>query len=448
MSRLVSEVHLFIAIDPQISPGPILQSLDYFRVKEWQQETVLICDVSWRPYVNIDQPVIFLDKGEFYSGSTKEVVNTDILDHLLEQLDSFEISNITQIGELSWGRWLQAYLQEIADAQYIKIDWNKNTGTSIQLINDVAEELAIDLSAPLTDKPRSSAIYIDPYDGHKLSKKFVDLIQNKGSVKLPEWLNVIVKNKDHKLFSHLNIEENLVDFSESEMNLFNQFVLCFSDSSSFALTSRSYSVALFDCESDQSLFVQGDITINPQENIHFSELLNILSYWKAGRLKELAFQWFNMGIDIHSVEFFHSRIVKRNLLNYSSDLHHCQTIVDNFVRSHGKMTNLEIVELIRRMRKNINNDPYSLSFSLKILIMITERMLASGSCGERLFQRLGSDYHRIIIGEALIEGLIGVNSHSLNELDITKQLKLFLKFLVAIDFRNDQTDKIIQSKES
>ena len=94
MKDLIPEVHLFIALDPKVSPGPILQALDFFRVKEWQQETVLVCDSSWKKYVNVDQAVIFMDKEQFYSGTSSQgTVNTDVLEQFLEQLDSFQISS-------------------------------------------------------------------------------------------------------------------------------------------------------------------------------------------------------------------------------------------------------------------------------------------------------------------------------------------------------------------
>jgi hypothetical protein len=449
MNNLISQVHLFVALDVSLSPGPILQTLDYFRAKEWQTETVLLCDISWKPYIDIDHPIIFLNKEDFYikGVDSSEIVNMDVLNQFLEQLDSFDIVNVTQIGKLSWGRWLQAYLEETPEVQYLKVAEENPKTTSIELINQLSEELAIDLSMPTKEKNISSSLYIDPYTDNKVSPIFMSLLKNRGSMALPEWLNIIVRNGDHELYKNLNIEDSLIEYEESEISLFNQSILCFDDTSTFAQSSRSYNVATFNCKADQSLFVQGDISIKTDQEIHFSELINILSYWKVSRLKELAFQWFNMGIEIQTIEIFHNRIVKRNLLNYASDLQHCQKIVDLFTGNDSYPAQRDITQIIYEMRKENNNDPYSLSFSLKILIMITERMLASAVCGERLFQRLGSDYHRIIIGEALIETVLQKNQQSIHKIDIKKQLSSFLKLLLDIDFRNDQAENFRQIKE-
>lgn len=450
MKNLINEVHLFVALDPQLSPGPVLQALDYFRVKEWQQETVLICDARWKQFVNIDQPAIFLNKSDFYQKQSFQagLVNTETLDQLLEQLDSFQITHVTQIGSLAWGRWLQAYLEAVPDVEYVHIESQKIKSPSIGLLNDLSHKLGIDLSVPLSEKSTSSAVYLDPYDGEFLSETFVELLKQRGSVPLPEWLNIISKEADQSQLIKLGIEEHIVDFDDMEVTLFNQKILCFSDQSQFAQTSRSYNVALFSCQPDCSLFFQGDISISTKESVHLSELINILAYWKAGRLKELAFQWFDMGIEISIVEFFHNHLVKRSLLNYSADLYNCQIILSQFLKESSQQTSREIAQLIHSMRAHVSNDPYSLSFSLKILIMIAERMLASASCGERLFQRLGSDYHRIFIGEALIEGIIEKNKKMISEIDIKQQLTSFLKFLVRIDFQNDQSEPEFQTKDS
>ena len=171
-------------------------------------------------------------------------------------------------------------------------------------------------------------------------------------------------------------------------------------------------------------------------------------YWRTNRLKDLAFQWLNMGIEVERLEFFHNRLVSRNLLNYSSDMYHCQMILDEFKASEGLVKKSSISSLVQKMKQTVDNDPYSLSFSLKILVMIVERMLSSAQCGERLFQRLGSDYHRIIIGEALIENIIELKGQNLNELDLKKVLKGFLNYLLEIDFINDKLSEIMEIKES
>ena len=80
--------------------------------------------------------------------------------------------------------------------------------------------------------------------------------------------------------------------------------------------------------------------------------------------------------------------------------------------------------------------------------MIVERMIASANCGERLFERLGSDYHRVIIGESLIEGLIDQSWNPQKVLDIKNKLSEFHKYLLKIDHLNDQLDNYQHRKES
>ncbi len=449
MFSLIPEVHLFVCLDSRISPGAILHCLDLARAQDWQQETVLICDESWRSFVNIDQPVLYVDKDKLFGHSAKspDAAEVDYLDQFLEQMDSFEIKKITQVGDLSWGRWLVTYFEKESPVDVLKIDWQQSDISSLELVNDIAEELSLDLSLPVSKTVKASSVYVDPYQEDELSPCFLDLIKGVDKFTLPSWLRVVCREEDVKTFESFGLGEALVDVQETEMSLFNQSVLCFSDSSPFCQTSRSYNIALFQTTTQQSLFVPGDIHIEVEEEIHVSELWNILAYWKAKRLKELAFQWLNMGVEIHHIESFHSRIVKRNLQNYSSDLFHCQTLIKNFLAEQGGERFHSVGSLIDNMRSKINNDPYALSFSLKILLMIVERMMASAHSGERLFQRLGSDYHRIVVGETLIEGLIET-APSLSQLDINEKLKQFFNYLVKVDYLNDQTDRHQQSKES
>lgn len=450
MFTLVPEVHLFICLDPRVSPGPVLHCLDVARAQDWQQETVLICDESWRPFVNIDQPVLFIDRQKILSHSSENTEEAMAgLEGFLEQLDHFEIKQITQLGDLYWGRWLQAYFENEEKTLIQVIDWQSQAElSSLQVVNDLAHELALDMTSMISQEKKGAAIYIDPYQGSKLSAEFLRLIKNTDLSILPHWLNVVVHEKDFQSLAEFGLEDYLVDFSEFEMSLFNQSVLCFSDQSVFAQTSRSYNVALFQVEGESSLFVPGDIKISTNEDIHISELTNILAYWRTKRLKELAFQWLNMGVEISCIEDFHGRVIKRNLLNYSSDLYHSQILVNEFLKRDSLISNARAGDLVHMMRRKVHNDPYALSFSLKLLLMIVERMIASAECGERLFQRLGSDYHRVVIGEALIEGLIEQNASRQKVLDIKKQLNLFHDYLLKIDHSNDQIDSLHLSKES
>ena len=450
MMPLVPQVHLFICLDTRISPGVILHALDLARAQDWKQETVLICDESWSHLVNIDQPVLFIDRERLFSKNDQasEHYNVEILDSLLEQLDHFEINQVTQIGDLNWGRWLTAYFEQEPGVQITKLNWSQKNLSSVQVINDMAAEMGVDLSSSRPKNSVQSAVYMDPYVDGEISKDFFNFFKDRGSMVLPQWLVIAAHEKDAEFFNELGLEDWTVDQSELEMSLFNQSVICFSELSPFVQTSRAYNIATICCGSDHSLFLPGDMNIQFKENIHLSELVNILVYWKTNRLKELAFQWLNMGIEIECIEDFHGRLMKRNLLNYSSDLFNSQILVREFVNGGSKQNNSAYRDLVSQLRNHSDNDPYSLSFSLKLLMMIVDRMIASAKVGERLFQRLGSDYHRLIIGEALIEGLIEKNSQNLNELKIDKKLFEFRDFLVQLDHFNDQEETQYYKKDS
>jgi hypothetical protein len=439
MFSLVPDVHLFVCLDPRVAPGPVLHGLDLARTLHWKSETVLLCDESWRSYVNVDQPVLFIDRKKILNGHHN--LDTESLEILLEQLDHFEIEKITQLGELSWARWIEAYFQEEQLGPIHKINWEQSSLSSLQVMNDLINELA--LETEVTKPPATSAVYIDPYEGDDLSPSFLDMLDPELTKHLPSWLCFIVKDKDKTLFQEYGLEDNTVECDDVQMTLFNQSVLCFSELSPLAQTSRSYRVAYFGKQSQKALFVPGDMKVEPKDSLHFLELCQLLSYWRAGRLKELAFQWFTMNVEIQMVESFHGRLTLRNLMNYSSDLFHCQMIIQEFMNQDSQRTQ-SMESLIRKMRKLVNNDPFALSFSLKILLMIVERMMISAECGERLFLRLGSDYHRIIIGEALIEGLIEEGQWPL---DIKSHLKSFYQYLNKMDHLNDQLEEHQRMKE-
>jgi hypothetical protein len=447
MFALVPEVHLFICLDAKVAPGPVLQCLDLARAQDWQQETVLLCDQSWKPYVNIDQPVIYVDKEKIFSSAN--IGNSlDPLEELLQQLDSFEVQRITQVGQLTWGRWLQVYFEADSDTPVERLTWDENTLSSLQVMNDLTQELSLDISSAQPDSKRSGVVYVDPYDGDSLSPVFLRLLENANASMIPEWLNFICKEEDTEVFKEMGFDESVVELSELETSLFNQSVLCFSDQSVFSHTSRSYNIAIFGGDGLSSLFLPGDISIVSSADLHVTELFNILAYWRMCRLKELAFQWFNMGIEVFCIEDFHGRVVRRNLLNYCSDLLHCQILLDHFLKADKPLARHSINRMITEMRREVNNDPFALSFSLKILLMITERMLSSARCGERLFLRLGSDYHRITIGEALIEGLIDKSWSREKVLDIRKRIEDFHGYLIKADFANDQLEDQKRHKET
>ena len=159
MFSLVPEVHLFVCLDPRVAPGPILHCLDIARAQDWQQETILVCDESWRPFVNIDQPVLFINKQKVFGQQGSYLPESlPYLDSFLEQLDHFQIQKITQIGDLTWGRWLQVYFSNETESPVQQINWEDSTVSSLQVVNDVAQELALDLDVPRADSKKSGAV--------------------------------------------------------------------------------------------------------------------------------------------------------------------------------------------------------------------------------------------------------------------------------------------------
>mgnify|MGYP003683650237 CR=1 FL=1 len=453
MASLIPEVHLIICMDTRVPIGATLHALDILRAQDWQKEIVLLCDKSWQDYITVEQPAIFLDRKQFFhetSMSKDSIVNTQALENFLHQLDDFEIKHVIQLGELSWGRWITAYLSDIKPLDYQEIKFSNKKVTAVEVINRISDELGIDITNHQKEIPRNALVYIDPYKNDELSKDLMNILAE-GIGQVPSWVNIISKESDQHYFNQMGLEDNTIDPEETSINLFNQFVLCFDENSKFAQASRSYNVALYGCEeenSSSSAFLPGDILIQSDEVVHFSELYNVLSYWKRGRLKELAFQWVNMNIDIDVIESFHHRVERRKLQSYASDLLRCQTILDKFNTSVGSISERDIKDFVWRMRGNVSNDLYSLSFSLKILLMITERMLASAACGERLFQRLGSDYHRVVIGEALVEGIVKNSQVPFEQIDLKKKIKDFQNFLHKVDYFNDHSDADIHEKES
>ena len=447
MSPAVPQVHLLICFDERVLPGVVLQSLDILRTKQWQHETVLICDESWKPYVNIDQAVIFVDK-KVFEGVKAGQPATHSLELVLDQLDNFEIVEVTQIGKLNWGRWIVGYFDDDHNVKKNSINWDEKELSSIQVINDLTHELAIDPTSPSSGRIKSQAVFIDPYVENELCPSFLEMLDKIDAQYWPHWLQIIIHNKDKDKIKNASMDQHIVDISEHEISLFNQSILCFSENSPYCQTSRSYNVAVIGGKNSKALFLPGDISIQFSEPSHPLELFNILAYWKANRLRELAFQWLNMGIEIWFIESFLGRVASRNLLNYSADLFHAQNLVSEYLLKGNEIKNHEVKEMVHTLRREYNNDPYALSFSIKLLLMIIDRMIVSAGCGERLFQRLGSDYHRVIIGESLIEGLMKNNESDINNLDLPIELKNFKNFLTKVDVFNDQHDYPQKYRES
>ena len=326
MFALVPDVHLFICFDKRVSPGSLLYCMDLIRAHDWQEETILICDEAWKEYVHIDQPVLFVNREKIFSSlsenSNKE--GDEYLDEFIEQLDHFEIKKVTQIGDLSWGRWIQAFFDN-ENSRHIEknhIQWNHQNLSSVDFVNDMANKLDLDLSLPMKSLNKPSFVYLDPYEGASLSPTFLSLFKNLKNTDIPEWLSIVVREKDLKYFKNQRLSDAVVDFHEVDANLSHQSVFCFSDKSYFAQTSRSYNIGLFNTSTQGSIFLPGDMEISAKQNLHISQIFNILSYWKDKRLQELSFQWLNMNIDVYLVEWFHSRVTKRNILSRSAELCH------------------------------------------------------------------------------------------------------------------------------
>ena len=321
---MVPNVHLFLCIDKKISPGVVLHCMDLVRAKDWAQDTILVCDESWREFINHEQSVLFLDQSRFFKPSVGEIgrqVNEEELYDFLEQLDDLEINKVTQIGGLSWGRWIQSYVELLRPMEYQRLEC-ANKICSIELINELSEKLKIDLSAGNCKKTLNTDVFLDPYDGQNLSDQFLKILSSDCWESFPQWLRIVVQNRDKRFFMEKGLTDKIIDRTEMEMSLCNQPVLCFSDQSPFALTSRSYNVALYNTETDQSAFVYGDIHIDSGKETPFTEMIHLLSCWREDRFGDLILGCFRQGVEIRFVDDFHHGVVKRNPFSHPSVLYH------------------------------------------------------------------------------------------------------------------------------
>jgi len=324
---MIPDVHLFLCTDKEISPGVILQCLDLMRAKHWQEEMILVCDESWRKFINVEQPVFFIDRDKFLKTGEDKItreVNGNNLEEFLEQLDDLEVTRVTQIGELFWGKWILFYLESFhSPIEYLKLDCKGKNRDSIQIINELSREFEIDLSLGIREKFNEMDVFLDPYKDQNLSQEFIRILSSNPKSFFPHWLRIAVLPKDKKFFIDKGFEDRIIDRTEMEISLFNQPVLCFSDNSPFALTSRSYNVALYNTETDQSAFIQGDIHISPRlPETSFSGIINILNHWRADRLQDVAFGCLNQGIEIHFIEGLDHGVFKRSLFPCPSLLQH------------------------------------------------------------------------------------------------------------------------------
>lgn len=436
MQPTIPEVHLVICLDSRIAPGPVLQALDSIRAKYWQQEVVCLCDVSWRPFLGGEAAVVSLDKESIYKGMTGGSELSKNLDALLAQLDDFDIKRVTTVGELQWGRWLQSYFDSRNIEKHTKITIDKPQ-TSLQVINAIYKNLDIEPLTLINKAVEPKSVFIDPYEKGKISRKFLDMMNSVDQKLIPKWLKIISHQNDMPLLKRLGLKNILIERSEAEVHLSVDPVLCFDADSVYVQTSRSYKIAIYAKPAERSLFFAGDLQIQSATVIDLVELLNIINYWRADRLQELSFQWLNMGIDIHVVEQAQDTVGLRNLMSYSTDLDNCHHILEIYNQRRAVTKSREFRHVLQDLRRANQHNSYSISFSLKFLILIVERMILSLKSGERLFQRLGSDHHRLLVAETIFEKIHDQNK-LLDSTQCLQQFVLFLNFLIRVDDENDQ----------
>ncbi len=286
----------------------------------------LICDASWKRFINIEQSVLFVDQNEFLKTTENKItreVNENKLEEFLEQLDDLEVSRITQTGDLFWGKWILSYLESFhGPVEYRKVNCNDKNSDSIEIINQLSQNLKIDLSSGIRRRSGKTDVFLDPYEDQNFSQEFLKILSSHSKTLFPQWLRVVVLPKDKKFLMDKGLEDQIIDRTEMEINLLNQPVLCFSDRSSFALTSRSYNVALYNTKTDQGAFIHGDIHMSPKLELSFSGLIDILNHWRTHRLQEMAFGCLSQGIDIHFIENSPHGVIRRNLLPHPSLLRH------------------------------------------------------------------------------------------------------------------------------
>ncbi len=435
MRPTIPQVHLVICLDSRIAPGPVLQALDAIRAKFWQKEVVCLCDKSWQPFLGNEAAVVSLDKESIYKGMTGSELSKS-LDSLLAQLDDFDIKQVTTVGELHWGRWLGSYFDSRNIEKYNKINIDK-PDSSLQVINAIYKNLEIEPLTLLSRESEPRSVFVDPYEMGDISQKFLDMMINIDHKQLPKWLKIICRSDDMPLLRKIGLKGFIVERSEAEVHLAVDPVLCFDSESVYIQTSRSYKVAVYAQPAERSMFFAGDLHIQSESEIDLVELLNIINYWRADRLQELSFQWLNMGIDIHVVEQAQDRVGLRNLMSYSTDLDNCHHVLEIYNQRRGITKTREFHHILQDLRRANQHNSYSISFSMKFIILIVERMILSLKSGERLFQRLGSDHHRLLVAETIFEKIHNQNK-PLDSTQCLQQFVLFLDFLVRVDKENDQ----------
>lgn len=434
MLSIVPQVHLVLCMDPKTPVGPLLQALDLLRARDWQKEIILVCDAAWSKNIDPNDSVWFMERNKLLNQDLSSR-NNQALDEFLEQLDDMEIVEVTEVGDLGWARWLHSYLETLDQLQYRVLMPDGVTTIPTDFMNQLSRSWGLDQKACLVNSSHPDII-IDPYLDGSISPLFIGLLKTLEN-RVPEWITILCKQSDWSHLDKMIGEGSLMDYEDISVCTLKHSLLVFDSLSPLFQCSRSYNVALLNSENTRHLFVPGDIQIHCKEPMYWSELLTLLNYWRISRLPELAFQWSKVDRNIVICELSHQRLVERNLLEYSNDLHCVQVLVDHFLVQNENSA-MSITPLLEIILRQMQYDSVSFSCSLKMLMNITERMIQALMSDQAMASRLGSDMHRILIAETVIDKLGAGIERGFQQLNIVRQLKSFLKFMIQIDFINDE----------
>jgi hypothetical protein len=436
MIASIPQVHLIVCTDDSLPPGPVLQMLDILRASRWQQELVLVASKKWQPYLNSEIGAICIERS-LIAGPQKGEDGATHLDSLLNQLSEFDIQEVSVVGELNWGRWILSYFEELSVPSINKIDLPADCSNSARLLEHMLQSVNLN-NVNMAQLFRSgSEVYIDPYSMGDISPVFKDLMQTIDRQEWPTWLYVISADTDLSFFESIGLGESVIVLDEALVHLGNKSVVTFCDQSHFAQTSRTYPVALIKNEARSSLFLSGDIHIDWNVSIDFSEIFNILNYWRTQRLLELAFQWGKMGIQIDILDDSRGRGHIHSLSSYSSDMTICHYLIDIYQSSLKSLSEREARQVIQDLRRIYGYDLYSVSFTFKLTQMILERMVSALQSNQAVFSGIGSDHHRLMLAEKLFE-TIYKRSKKHEGSTYLKECQSLLNFINKIDELNDQ----------
>lgn len=419
-----------------------MQAMDYLRAKNWQQEVVFLCDSSWRLALQYESGMMYLNKDSIYKNLSQTKGQVE-LDRTLTQLDDFDIKQVSILGSLGWGRWLLPYFEGRNVDQVDTVEVGNHKSSSLGLMNKLLDHFKLDGGIGYIKKTKATQVYIDPYIENKISPQFMSWLDSAGSARLPDWLHIILRPEDK--ISLTKWDNHCVGPEEANCFIDEKAIFCFSDNSPYAQCSRSYPVALFSDQNLSCLFFKGDIAIKTKHDVDFWEIINILNYWRSHRMEELGLQWSNMGIDILTVTSIQNLLSWRDLCSYSSDHFHCRAILEQFGRVIDSPR--EIRRALFDIRRISSNESYTLNYSLQMMIFILERMINSTRSGERIFQRLGSDSHRIRIAESIYSYFYNKSPNASANESIRSYLSL-MDFILKLDDANQSLHRAESLKES